>query len=591
MMTLRKTKIVCTIGPAVRDFEKLKQLLVEGMNIARLNFSHGDHAYHTESIAMIRDASRQSGIPVALLLDTKGPEIRTGRTKDDQAILLISGKNIILTSEEVEGSQERLSISYSHLPQEVSPGKHIYIADGVIDLEVRKVEGNDIHCIIRQGGTIGSRKNVNVIGVRTALPAITEQDERDIVFGITHQVDFIAASFVRKSSDILEIRKILDEHDSKIHVIAKIEDEEGVENIDDILKVSNGIMIARGDLGVQLYTEDIPLVQKRIIRKCHHANKPVITATQMLDSMIHNPRPTRAESSDVANAIFDGTDAVMLSGETASGQYPILAVQTMHKIAVRVENSAEYCEKMRHYFDLSESNSNIATAVAQSAYMLARNIGASAILTPTLRGNTPRLISKYRPEQAIIGVATTETVQRNLLLYWGVYPIVSGLASGSDAMITNALAIALQKKYIANSDRVVTVAGIPINSPVMLNTIRVHVISTILGKGHDGFGKIKTGHIVKARELGEAVLRIEGDGREILVTHSLDHRFRPLVPKLAGIILEEYATLSYDDMLMLNPELTFISGVPDALTIFESDLTVSIDGEEKLIYEGFVADK
>ncbi|MDY0096254.1 MAG: pyruvate kinase [Candidatus Vecturithrix sp.] len=590
-MTLRKTKIVCTIGPAVRDFEKLKQLLVEGMNIARLNFSHGDHAYHAESIAMIREVSQQSGIPVALLLDTKGPEIRTGRTKDDQTILLISGKEIILTSEEVEGSQERLSISYTHLPQEVSPGKHIYIADGVIDLEVLKVEGNDIHCMIRQGGMIGSRKNVNVIGIRTALPAITEQDERDIVFGITHQVDFIAASFVRKSGDILEIRRILDEHGSKIHLIAKIEDEEGVENIDEILNVANGIMIARGDLGVQLETEDIPLVQKRIIRKCHNANKPVITATQMLDSMIHNPRPTRAESSDVANAIFDGTDAVMLSGETASGQYPILAVQTMHKIAVRVENSTEYCEKMRHYFDLSDSTSNIATAVAQSAYMIARDIGASAILTPTLRGNTPKLISKYRPEQAIIGVATTESVQRNLLLYWGVYPIVSGLASGSDVMINNALAIALQKQYICNADRVVTVAGIPINSPVMLNTIRVHVISTILGKGRDGFGKIKTGRIVKARDLGEAVLRIEGSGYEILVTNALDYRFKPLLPKLAGMILEDYSTVPQEEILMLNPELTMISGVADALAIFESDLTVSIDGEEKLIYEGLVAEK
>ena len=481
-MTLRKTKIVCTIGPAVRECEKLKQLLIEGMNIARFNFSHGDHAYHEESIAMVREASQQTGIPVALLLDTKGPEIRTGQTQGDQSIPLISGKEIILTSEDVEGTAARLSISYKNLPREVSPGKHIYIADGVVDLEVQFVEGNDIHCLIRQGGAIGSRKNVNVIGVRTGLPAITEKDVRDIEFGIIHEVDFIAASFIRKSSDILEIRKILDDHDSKIHVIAKIEDEEGVDNIDDIINIANGIMVARGDLGVQLHTEDIPLVQKRIINKCNRANKPVITATQMLDSMIHNPRPTRAESSDVANAIFDGTDAVMLSGETASGDYPILAVQTMHKIALRVENSAEYCGKMWHSFNFPESEINIAAAIAQSACIIAHNIGASAILAPTMRGNTPKLISQYRPEQAIIGVATTESVQRNLLLYWGVYPIVSGLASGSDVMINNALAIALQKKYICNSDRVVTVAGIPINSPVMLNTIRVHVISTILGK-------------------------------------------------------------------------------------------------------------
>lgn len=590
-MTLRKTKIVCTIGPAVREHEKLKQLLVEGMNIARFNFSHGDHAYHEESIAMVREASQQTGIPVALLLDTKGPEIRTGRTQGDQLIQLISGKKIILTSEEVEGTAERLSISYKNLPREISPGKHIYIADGVIDLEVQSVEGNEIHCLVRQGGTIGSRKNVNVIGVRTGLPAITEKDVRDIEFGISQEMDFIAASFIRKSSDILEIRKILDEHESKIHVIAKIEDEEGVDNIDDIINVGNGVMVARGDLGVQLHTEDIPLVQKRIIRKCNRANKPVITATQMLDSMIHNPRPTRAESSDVANAIFDGTDAVMLSGETASGEYPILTVQTMHKIAVEVENSTEYREKMWRLFHFPDSEINIAAAIAQSSCMIAHNIGASAILAPTMRGNTPKLISQYRPEQVIIGVATTESVRRNLLLYWGVYPIISGLASGSDVMINNALAIALQKNYIRNSDRVVTVAGIPINSPVMLNTIRVHVISTILGKGQEGFGHTQTGKIVKAREPGEAVLRIEGTGDEILLTKSLDHRFKPLIPKLKGILLEEFSTLSQDEILMLNDDVTIISGISDAFATFESDLMVSIDGEEKLIYEGFVAKK
>ena len=327
-MLLRKTKIVCTIGPAVRDQVHIQQLLLNGMNIARFNFSHGDHAYHLESMKIVREASHQTGIPVALMLDTKGPEIRTGQMKDDRTVQLMTGKHLIVTTDEVEGTEECVSISYKNLPHEITPGKHIYIADGVIDLEVETVQGNAIHCLIRQGGTIGSRKNVNVIGVRTALPAITEKDEQDILFGIEQQVDFIAASFIRKSSDVLDIREILDKHQSNIHVIAKIEDEEGVENIDDIINVSNGIMVARGDLGVQLKTEDIPLVQKRIIQKCNTANKPVITATQMLDSMIHNPRPTRAEASDVANAIFDGTDAVMLSGETASGSYPVQAVHT-----------------------------------------------------------------------------------------------------------------------------------------------------------------------------------------------------------------------------------------------------------------------
>ncbi len=579
------------MGPAVRNLEIIKQLLIEGMNIARFNFSHGDHQYHKGMLEMVREASRQTGIPVALLLDTKGPEIRTGQTRDDQPINLVSGKHIILTSDEVEGTEECISISYKNLPQEVIAGKHIYIADGVVDLEAKSVEGNSIHCIIRQGGVIGSRKNVNVIGVRTALPAITEEDEQDILFGIEQQVDFIAASFIRKSSDVLEIRKILDEHSSKIHVIAKIEDEEGVENIDDIINLSNGIMIARGDLGVQLKTEEIPLVQKRIIKKCNTANRPVITATQMLDSMIQNPRPTRAESSDVANAIFDGTDAVMLSGETASGAYPILTLQTMHNIAVRVEQSPEYIDKMKLHFDTFVPEYDIATAIARGAFITASNINASAILTPTLRGTTPKLISKYRPQHRIIAVTTTEEVQRNLLLYWGIYPIVTELVSDSDTMIANATKIALQKKYIHNSDKIVMVAGIPINSPIMLNTIRVYVISTILGKGLKGVGKMCTGRIVNVKNLSEAVLKIEGQGDEILLTKSLEKGFKPLLPKLKGVILEEYSVLPYDEITMLNPNLVLISGVPEALKRYENELIVSMDGEEKLIYEGVVEEK
>ncbi len=589
-MRLRKTKIVCTMGPAVHKLETIKQLLQQGMNIARFNFSHGDHAYHQGMVEMVREASRQTGIPVALMLDTKGPEIRTGYVKDNQRLHLISGQSIILTTEEVEGTIERISISYKNLPHEISAGKHIYIADGVVDLQVETVEGNDIHCQILQGGEIGSRKNVNVIGVRTELPAITDKDEKDILFGIDQEFDFIAASFIRRSSDILEIRDILEGHDSKIHIIAKIEDEEGLENIEEIINVSNGIMIARGDLGVQLKTEEIPLVQKRIIRKCNLANKPVITATQMLDSMIHNPRPTRAETSDVANAIFDGTDAVMLSGETASGTYPLLTVETMHKIALNAERSPEYNEKMDAFFSQTSPEDDMATAIAKAAYKIAGNIKASAILAPTMRGTTPKLVSKYRPRQRIIGVTTTEAVQRQLLLYWGIYPIVTGLATGSDAMINNALSIALQRKYVGNDDKVVTVAGIPVNSPVMLNTIRVHVISTILGKGLQGHGRMCTGRIVKANDLGEAVLRIQGTHDEILLTKTLDVSFKPLLPKLKGVILEDHSTMPPEEMSLLNPELVVIAGVPDACAAFEDDLTVTMDGEEKLVYEGVVAE-
>lgn len=590
-MKLRKTKIVCTMGPAVRDLELLKQLLLAGMNVARLNCAHGDHQYHAETVALVREASRQTGIPAALLLDIKGPEIRTGRTKNDQPITLLTGQTLILTTEEVEGTAERLSISYQNLPNEVAPGIHIYIADGTVDLEVMRVEGPAIYCAIKQGETIGSRKNVNVLGVRTALPAVTEKDKRDIGFGVAQKMDFIAASFIRKSADILEIRKILDESQANIPVIAKIEDAEGVANIDEIINVSNGIMVARGDLGVQLKTEEIPLVQKRIIRKCNKANQPVITATQMLDSMMHSPRPTRAESSDVANAIFDGTDAVMLSGETASGKYPLLAVQTMHNIAVEVENSPEYAEQIKKYFDTFEPDRDIATAIAKAGFITADNINASAILTPSIRGNTPKLISKYRPPQQIIAVTTTAEVQRNLLLYWGIYPIVAELAQDSETMVTNAIKIALQKKYIGNGERIVMVAGIPIKSPIMLNTIRVHVISTILGKGREGFGKLCAGRVVKAVDLNEAVLRVQGEADEILVTKTLNKSFKPLLRNLKGIILEEYSTLSPDEIQMLNPDVAFISGVFNALASFEPGMIISLDGEEKLIYEGVVEEK
>lgn len=590
-MRPRKTKIVCTVGPAVRDVEILKQMLIEGMNVARFNCAHGDHQYHREMIAMVREASQKTGIPVALLLDIKGPEIRTGRTKDDQPIELTAGKTIRLTTEDIAGTAECLSISHKNLYQEITPGKHIFIADGTVDLEVDRVEGQEIHCVVRQGASIGSCKNVNVIGVRTALPAVTEKDTRDIHFGIRQQFDFIAASFVRKSADILEIRRMLDERQAKINIIAKIEDEEGVANIDEIITASDGIMVARGDLGVQLKTEEIPLIQKRIIRKCNQANKPVITATQMLDSMIHQPRPSRAETSDVANAIFDGTDAVMLSGETSVGKFPVLAVQTMHKIAVEVENSSEYVEKTESYFEAFNTSHDIATEIAKAAFITAGNIKASAILTPSIRGNTPKLISKYRHQQQIIAVTTTEAVQRNLLLYWGITPIVAKLAQDSETMMTNAIKTALHRKCLRNNDRIVIVAGIPVKSSVMLNTIRVHVISTILGKGKEGLGHICTGRILKAVDLSEAVLRLHGEGNEILLTRRLDKAFKPLLRNLKGIILEEYSTISSEEMQLLNPNLVMISGVFRALDCFEEGIIVSMDGEEKLIYEGVVEEK
>ncbi len=582
---MRKTKIICTMGPAVSNVDIMKQLLISGMNIARFNFSHGDHEYHKNNMDMLREASRQTSIPVALLLDTKGPEIRTGIVKDNKKINLERGKHIILTTEEVEGTAERLSISYKALPGEISAGKHIYIADGLVDLEVEKVSNFDIHCIIRSGAEIGSRKNVNVVGVRTSLPAITEKDIKDIMFGIENQVDFIAASFVRKPSDIKEIRGIIDICDVDIDIIAKVEDQEGLDNIDEIIRVANGVMVARGDLGVQLPPEEIPLVQKRIIRKCNMHNKPVIVATQMLDSMIDNPSPTRAEVTDVANAILDGTDAIMLSGETASGKYPSKTVEMMNKIALQIEKSDEYKSRLRECVKLPMKN-NMADTVARSAYFTAKDIGANAILTPSLHGNTPKLISKYRPDQYILAVTPYEHVRRKLLLYWGVYSIISEVTSDSDSMLENAIEKGIKHDLLNPFDKLVILAGVPINSPIMLNTIRVHLIANVLGKSLRGYGKTVSGKIVKVKDVLEAKERIKGDGTEILLAKYIDELYKPILSKIKGYILEEFSSISWEEIHSINPELVALAGAYKATETLKDGQMVTLDGEEKLIFEG-----
>ncbi len=572
------------MGPAIRDVETVKKLLYAGMNVARFNFSHGDHAEHKERMDMVKEASRLTSIPVALLLDTKGPEIRTGSHKDNRPINLVNGKRIILTTDVVEGTEDILSISYKKLPSEVSPGKHIFIADGLVGLEVEKVEGNNIICLIRSGAEIGSRKNVNVVGVRTSLPAITERDVEDIMFGIAQGIDFVAASFIRKPSDIREIRAAIDITDSNVDIIAKVEDEEGLHNIDEIIRVSNGVMVARGDLGVQLRPEEVPLAQKRIIQKCNIGNKPVITATQMLESMVRNPLPTRAEITDVANAIFDGTDAIMLSAETANGAYPVQAVEMMHKIALEIENSCEYIKERKLL--INNQSINIADTIARQAFFVARDIEADSIVTPTLRGNTPKLISKYRPEQTILAVTPFEEVRRKLLLYWGVYPIISQMTHDSDMMLENALQAGKTHEMIKPFDKLVILSGIPIDSPIMLNNIRVHMVVNVLGKSMRGYGKTFSGKIVKVAGLAEAKERIKGDGTEILLTKYIDMSFEPVLKKVGGYILEEFSSMSWNDIYAMNPQLVGLAGTFKAMTNLEDGQIVTIDGQEKLIFDG-----
>ncbi|MGA2481137.1 MAG: pyruvate kinase [Spirochaetia bacterium] len=585
---MRKTKIVCTLGPATGDPAVLAQVLRAGMNVARLNMAHGDLASHAQTIARLREASTATGIPVAILIDIKGPEVRTGTVAPGAAVELQPGAEVTVTVADEPCTAQHISLSYTDLPDQAKAGMHILIADGLIDLEVLAVQGRETRCIVRSGGGLGSHKNANIIGIRSRLPAVTEKDAANLRFAVAQGLDFVAASFVRKPEDILEIRQILLGEGSRMHIIAKIEDAEGVANIDEIIRVSDGIMIARGDLGVQLPTEEVPLVQKRIILKCHEQNKAVITATQMLDSMIVNPRPTRAEATDVANAIFDGSDAVMLSGETASGRYPVAAVKVMDSIALTVEGSPEYESRVRRFFRLDDIGEDIAQAVTRSAFLVAREINAAAIIAPTLRGNTPRLISKYRPSQTIIAVTPEEAVLRRLLLYWGVHPMLCNLADNAEVMQNSALAVAMENGLLKKFDKVVIVAGVPLHSPVMLNSIKVHFIGSVLAKGQRGFGGYRSGKIVRVLDSLDAELRLKHDGTEILLARFLTPDFLPLLNGLQGIVMEESSYLSPEQIKGIAPDVAAIATVPDALRVLEDGLTVTLHGDECVVYEGIL---
>ncbi|MBA9087413.1 pyruvate kinase [Fontibacillus solani] len=468
---MRKTKIVCTIGPSSESLENIKKLILAGMNVARLNFSHGDFEEHGGRIKNIRQASEELGKSVAILLDTKGPEIRTGKLKEEP-IELEQDQFITLTTEEILGDKDRISVTYVDLPGDVEVGSTILIDDGLIGLTVVEVQGTEIKCRIINGGTIKSKKGVNVPGVKISLPGITEKDANDIKFGIESGIDFIAASFVRKASDVLEIRQLLEKHNAAhIQIISKIENQQGIDNLDEILEVSDGLMVARGDLGVEIPAEDVPLAQKRMIEKCNIAGKPVITATQMLDSMQRNPRPTRAEASDVANAIFDGTDAIMLSGETAAGKYPVESVETMSRIAEKAESALEY----REIF-IKQSNAQQTTvteAISQAVANSALELNAKAIITSTETGYTARMVSKYRPKAPIIAVTTEDQTMRRLALNWGVTPVKGTLAASTDEMFDYAMKGGLDSGLVKEGDLVVITAGVPLGRSGSTNLIKI----------------------------------------------------------------------------------------------------------------------
>ena len=453
------------MGPRTMDKIILKELIAGGMNVARFNFSHGSYEEHAERIALVRQVSEQLGIPVALMLDTKGPEIRTGLLNDGKKVSLEQGKEFTLYTEEREGDETGCSITYQQLVYDVRKGDTILIDDGLIGLEVQRVSADKIECIIKNGGELGERKGVNVPNVKIHLPGVTQKDREDILFGIEQGVDYIAASFVRNSDCIMDIREILeDNHGRDIGIIAKIENAEGVENIDEILDAADGIMVARGDLGVEIPADQVPHIQKKIINKCNRKCKPVVTATQMLDSMIRNPRPTRAEAGDVANAIYDGSDAIMLSGETAMGKYPVEAVRMMAKIAETTEAHLDYSNLQK--LNKKQRKKDISMAVGFASVSTAEILKASCLVVPTMTGYTARMISSLRPKTPIYAISPSEQAVRRMQLYWGVYAMPGETEDSTRHMITNSMKIILRRKLIKKGELAVFTAGDPATNMV-----------------------------------------------------------------------------------------------------------------------------
>ena len=467
----KKTKIVCTLGPSTSSEEMIKELMLNGMDVASLNFSHGTHEAHGEMIRKIKKVREEVGLPIAILLDTKGPEIRTGLAENNEEYSLEKGQDVIVTTKDVECNSKVISVTYKDLPNDVSVGGTILIADGLIELKIKEVGETDVVCEVVNGGELSSRKGVNIPNTKLNLPAITEQDRADIIFGINQGVDFIAASFVRNAAAIREIRDIIKDCNSDIAIIAKIENMEGIENLDEIIEEADGIMVARGDLGVEVDAETLPYIQKTMIQKCNAAFKPVITATQMLDSMIRNPRPTRAEVTDVANAIYDGTDAIMLSGETAAGKYPIEAVRLMSKIAVETEG---HYVQFRKYDEasLSSKSDNLSSAISYSAVATAERLDAKLIIASSFSGYTARLVSKYKPSANIVGLSPLDRTLRKMQLYRGVQPLKTKEVNSTDHLLSDAISTVTEAGLVNSGDVVILTAGVPAGMSSVTNMIK-----------------------------------------------------------------------------------------------------------------------
>ena len=580
---MKKTKIICTMGPTTEKPGIMEKMIVAGMNVARFNFSHGDHAEHSIRIAMVRAAAVKVNKPVAILLDTKGPEMRLGNFTEGK-VTIEQGQKFIITSRDVEGTKEICSVNHEFLPQEVVPGNQILLADGLVCLNVDFVEGDDIHTTVLNTGVIGNRKRVAAPGVSVNLPPLSEQDIKDVLFAAENGMDFIAASFIQRAADVLAIRKLLEEADSDIHIISKIENAEGVKNIDEIIRVSDGIMVARGDLGVEIPTEEVPLVQKMIIDKCNILGKPVITATQMLESMISNPRPTRAEASDVANAIFDGTDAVMLSGETANGDYPVEAVEIMAKISIRTEQALKYGEMLHGKGAMI--NRTTTEAISHATVQVAHELKAAAIITDTQSGYAARMVSKFRPMAHIVAVTPNERVVRKMLVMWGVQPVLRAAAKNSDEMVANAITSAISSGIVKEGDLVVLTAGVHANGngTGTTNMIRVHIVGNVLVRGV-GIGQTAvTGKVCIAHSFKDVEEKFKpGD---VLVIGCVDEQTAKYAAKASAIVAEEGGLTSHAAIVGISYGIPVIVGGDGATALLTDGAVVTVDAARGLVYHG-----
>ena len=535
---MRKTKIICTLGPSTDQEGVLRELVANGMNVARFNFSHGSHEEHLGRFEKLKAIREELGKPVAALLDTKGPEIRLKEFKNGVE-MLEAGQTFTLTSRGVEDTEEICSITYKDLPQDVQPGGTIMLDDGLIKLQIVTVNDTDIVCKVLNSGKIKNKKGVNVPGVHLSMPYMSQRDRDDIIFGAQQGFDFIAASFVRTAQDVYDIRNLLNEYDSDIRIIAKIENREGVNNIDSILAAADAVMVARGDLGVEIDFTELPGIQKNIIERSFSFGKPIVTATQMLDSMIVNPRPTRAETSDVANAIYDGTSAIMLSGETAAGAYPVEALKTMSAIAERTEQ-----ENHARFVPLTENTGKISVsdATAHAACLTAKDVNAAAIVTVSESGNTARLLSKYRPEQPIIACVMKEQVQRQLALSWGITPLMMPLAHSTDELIEMSTSLAKENGYLHNGELAVVTAGVPVGVSGTTNMIKIHMVGNCLATGV-GVGRENadvtsaTGKACVCRTLEE--VRAKFKPGMVLVVPSTSNEMLSYVRDAAALVVEE----------------------------------------------------